>query len=52
MLMNDSSATETSSSSKELSDNEDEPDLQEVLKSENLIRQMIRIRINKFKNER
>ena len=46
MLMNDSSLSKQSSSSKQLSDNDDEPDFQEVLISEALIHQMIRMRIN------
>ena len=51
MLMNDSSLSEPSLSSKQSSDNDDEPDLQEVLISEAHIHQMIKIRINELKNE-
>ena len=50
--MNGASVSESSSSSKQLSDNDDEPDLLEVLKSEASICQMLRMRINKLKNER
>ena len=50
--MNGSSCPEPSLSSKQLSDNEDEPDLQEVLISEARIRRLLRMRINKLKNER
>ena len=52
MLIYGSSLSKSSSSSKQLSDNDDEPDLQEALISEARIRQMIRMRINKLKNER
>ena len=52
MLMNDSSEPEPSLSSKKLSDNEDKPDLHQVLISEARIHQMLRMRINKLKNER
>ena len=52
MLMNGSSHPEPSLSSKQLSDNEDEPDLQKVLISEARIRRLLRMRINKLKNER
>ena len=52
MLIYGSSLSKSSSSSKQLSDNGDEPDLQEALISEARIRQMIRMRINKLKNER
>ena len=51
-LMNDSSLAKPSSSSKDLSNNDDEPDSQEVLISEASICQMIRIRLNRLKNER
>ena len=44
--MNDSSLSIPSSSSKQLRDNDDEPDLQEVHMSEARICQMIRMRIN------
>ena len=50
--MNDSSLAKPSSSSKDLSNNDDEPDSQEVLISEASICQMIRIRLNRLKNER
>ena len=52
MLMNSSSVSESSFSSKQLSDNEDKPDLQQVLISEACICRMLRMRINKLKNER
>ena len=50
--MNGLSVSESSLSSKQLSDNDDEPDSQEVLISEANIRRMLRMRINKLKNER
>ena len=50
--MNGSSQPEPSLPPKQLSDNEDEPDLQQVLISEARIRRMLRMRINKLKNER
>ena len=50
--MNDSSEPEPSLSSKKLSDNEDEPDLHQVLISEARICRLLRMRINKLKNER
>ena len=49
--MNDT-VTKTASDPKESSDNEDEPDLQQVLLYEACLRRMIRMRINKLKNER
>ena len=52
MLMNGSSQSKPSLSSKKLSDNEDKPILQQVLISEACICQMLRMRINKLKNER
>ena len=52
MLMNGSSISEPSLSSKKMSDNDDKPDLREVLMSEALICQILRMRINKLKNER
>ena len=52
MLMNGSSQSKPSLSSKQLSNNDDEPYLQEVLISEACICQMNRMRINKLKNER
>ena len=52
MLMYGSSASEPSLSSKQLSDNDDEPDLQEVLISGSLICQILRMRINKLKNKK
>ena len=45
VLMNGSSPSKPSLSSKQLSDNDDEPDLQGVLISEACICRMIRIRI-------
>ena len=50
--MNGSSISEPSLSSKKMSDNDDKPDLREVLMSEALICQILRMRINKLKNER
>ena len=52
MLMNGSSVSEPSLCSKQLSNSDDEPDLQEVLISEAHICRMLRMRINKLKNER
>ena len=49
MLMNDSSLSKPTLSSKQLGDNDDEPDLQEALVFGAHICQMIRMRINKFK---
>ena len=51
MLMNDTES-KTVSDSKESTDNDDEPDLQQVLLYEARLRQKIRMRINKLKNER
>ena len=50
--MNVSSVSESSLSSKQLSDNVNEPDLQELLISEACICRLLRIRIDKLKNER
>ena len=50
--MNGSSQPEPSLCPKKLSDSEDEPDLQKVLISEARIRRLLRMRINKLKNER
>ena len=52
MLMSGSSQPEPSSCPKQMSDSEDEPDLEQVLISEARIRRMLRMRINKLKNER
>ena len=52
MLMNGLSISEPSLLTKQLSDNDDEHDLQEVLISEACICQILRMRINKLKNER
>ena len=52
MLMSGTSVSESSLSLKQLSDIDDEPNLQEVLTSEACICQMLRMRINKLKNER
>ena len=52
VIMNGSSISEPSLSSKKMSDNDDKPDLREVLMSEALICQILRMRINKLKNER
>ena len=51
ILMN-GAVTKTASYSRESSDNEDESDLQQVLLCEANLCQMIRMRINKLKNER
>ena len=48
MLMNDSFLSQSSLSSKQLSDNYNQPDLQKVLISKTCICQMIRMRINKL----
>ena len=52
MLMNGSSWSKPSLSLKQLSGDHDEPGLLEFLTSEACIHQMIRMRINKWKNER
>ena len=52
ILMNGSSVSEPSLCSKQLSDNDGEPDLQAVLISEAYICRMLRMRVNKLKNER
>ena len=50
--MSGSSQPEPSLCPKQLSDSEDEPDLEQVLISEARIRRLLRMRINKLKNER
>ena len=52
MLMNGSSLSEPSLCSKQMSNNDDEPDLQEVHTSEACISHIIRMRINQVKNEK
>ena len=52
MLMSGSSRPEPLLCPKQMSDSEDEPDLEQVLISEARIRRMLRMRINKLKNER
>ena len=52
MLMIDLSATEKSYFSKDLSDNDEEPDLQKVLISKACICQMIKMKINGLEIER